>query len=220
MRPSCPRTSGKQGRVLFRCPDGTVEVRLGSDSVFRDSLRFFGLGDYGQEQTFAKTAQISQEPPFKMPRPMRKFLKLFLLSAGGVVSLGVLLVLAALIIFPSNEVENEFATYTAAAASDAFKLQRLPTALPKSATKIWSVRNLDLNYEVVTFHYGPDFDKFIASQARAPVRTAKSLGIQLRDDRFANPQELIYMPRVTMYEESRPGTLLINHVHRVALYFD
>lgn len=143
-----------------------------------------------------------------------------MLSVGGVVSISVLLVLVALIIFPSNEVENEFATYIAAAASDAFKLERLPTALPKSATKIWSVRNLDLNYEVVTFHYGPDFDKFIASQARAPVRTAKSLGIRLRDDRFSNPQQLIYMPKVTMYEDSRRGTLLINHVHRVALYFD
>lgn len=155
-----------------------------------------------------------------MPSSMWKLLKLFVLSTGGAVSLSVLLVLVALIIFPSNEVENEFATYTAAAASDAFKLERLPTALPKSATKIWSVRNLDLNYEVVTFHYGPDFDKFIASQARAPVRTAKSLGIRLRDDRFSNPQQLIYMPKVTMYEESRPGTLLVNHVHRVALYFD
>ena len=125
-----------------------------------------------------------------------------------------------LYIFPSNEVETEYANYDAAVAAKAFELERIPTLLPTSATKIWSVRNLDLNYEVVTFQYGPDFDTFIAAQVRLPGRTARSFGIRPRDDRFENPHELVYIPNAFLYARSSPGKLVVNHVHRVALYFD
>lgn len=147
-------------------------------------------------------------------------MKIVLMVAGSVLALLAFLLLALLLVFPSDEVEKEFSTYDAAVAAGAIERQWLPTLLPRSATKIWSVRNLDLNYEVVTFKYGPDFQQFIAAQEKAPAQSAKSLGIRLRDDDFTNPHELIYMPKVSFYEESKPGSLLVNHVHGVALYFD
>ncbi|WP_305823683.1 hypothetical protein [Massilia brevitalea] len=151
---------------------------------------------------------------------MRRFLKISLICGAGVIVLLASLLLALLIIVPSSVVENDFATYDAALKADAFALQRLPDLLPRSATNISSSRNLDLNDEVVTFHYGPDFDAFIAAQEQAPARTAESLGLRLRDDRFMHPGELAYMPKVLLYKESRPGTLLVNRVDRVAVYFD
>jgi len=151
---------------------------------------------------------------------VRRFVKISLISVACVLLMFALLVLAALFVFPSNEVELEFATYDAAVAADAIALERVPTFLPRSATKISSVRNLDLNYEVVTFAYGKDFEQFIALQDRIPARTAKSLGIRIRDHRFDNPGQLIYMPKVALYKDTQQGTLLVNHVHKVALYFD
>jgi hypothetical protein len=121
---------------------------------------------------------------------------------------------------PGDVVELEYATYEQAAAAGAFARQALPDQLPKSATVIYSMRDLDNGGEVVTFHYGPDFDQFIAAQATAPPRTAKSLGIRLSDDRFANLNEITYLPRMTFYPEHKTGSLLINRAHRVALYID
>ena len=134
-------------------------------------------------------------------------------------SLIVLLVLALLII-PSDIVEHKFTTYEQAAAAGAFERQGLPDHLPKSARDIHSIRDLDHGGEVVTFRYGPDFDEFIASQATAPSRTAKSLGIRLWNDHFDNVNELIYLPRVSFYREQKQGSLLINRVQKIALYID
>lgn len=151
---------------------------------------------------------------------MRKPVKPVLMFAVSVSAFLTLLLLALLFVFPSNEVEKEFPTYDAAVAAGALEREWLPTSLPRSATKIRSTRNFDLNYEVVTFKYGPDFQQFIAAQEKAPARSAKSMGIRLRDDDFTNPHELIYMPKVSFYAESPPGSLLVNHVRGVALYFD
>lgn len=150
---------------------------------------------------------------------MQKPVKLVLIFAVSVFALLTLLVLAILFVLPSDVVHKEFPTYDAAVAAGAFERGWLPTSLPRSATTISSTRNLDLNYEVVTFKYGPDFQQFIAAQEKAPARSAKSMGIRLRDDEFTNPHELIYMPKVSFYAESPPGSLLVNHVHGVALYF-
>ena len=46
------------------------------------------------------------------------------------------------------------------------------------------------------------------------------MGIRLRDDDFTNPNELLYMPKVSFYGESPSGSLFVNHAHGVALYFD
>lgn len=130
------------------------------------------------------------------------------------------LVALALWLMPDDLVELEYATYEQAAAAGAFTRQALPDKLPKSATVIYSMRDLDNGGEVVTFRYGPDFDQFIMAQVTAPPQTAKSLGIRLRDDRFANLNELTYLPRVAFYHEHEAGSLLINRAHRVALYID
>lgn len=44
--------------------------------------------------------------------------------------------------------------------------------------------------------------------------------IRLWDDHFTNPDELVYMPNVSLYKDSRPGTLLVNRVRRAAVYVD
>lgn len=151
---------------------------------------------------------------------MGKFVKAISISVGIGLALCALVLLTVLFIFPSDVVEHAFPNYDSAVAAQAIELYRLPTLLPKSATKIRSIRNLDLNYAVVTFEYGPDFDEFIAAQDKIPGRTAKSLGLRLSDDRFEDRNHLVYMPKVSLYEESKPGTLLVNRVHRVAVYFD
>jgi hypothetical protein len=79
---------------------------------------------------------------------------------------------------------------------------------------------LDNGGEVVTFRYGPDFDLFIAVHATAAPRTAKSLGIRLWNDHFTDLNEISYLPKVAFYNEHKAGSLLINRVHRVALYVD
>ncbi|MCC2962351.1 hypothetical protein LK540_18145 [Massilia sp. IC2-278] len=147
---------------------------------------------------------------------MRTFAKWLVLL---ILSLVAVLVLALLII-PSSIVEHRFNTYEQAAASGAFERQALPDHLPRSATDIHSTRDLDNGGEVVTFEYGSDFDRFIAAQVAAPPRTARSLRLRLWDDHFTNPDELVYMPNVSLYKDSRPGTLLVNRVRRAAVYVD
>ena len=73
---------------------------------------------------------------------------------------------------------------------------------------------------MVTFRYGPDFDLFIAARVTPTPRTAKSLGISLRDDRFTDLNKITYLPTVAFYDEHKAGSLLINRVDRVALYVD
>ena len=73
---------------------------------------------------------------------------------------------------------------------------------------------------MVTFQYGSDVDRLIAAQVAAPPRTATSLRLRLRDAHFTNPDELVHMPNVALYKESRPGTLLVNRVRRAGVYVD
>lgn len=144
-----------------------------------------------------------------------------LLKCIGVLAVGGSALFAlVLFIFPSPIVEHEFATYDEAVAARAIENEWIPTMLPSSSKKIRSIRNLDLNDEIVIFEYGPDFDKFIAAQTKAPARTAKDLGLVGYQKHFGNRKELVYMPKVMLYRESRAGTLLVNHVDRSALYFD
>jgi hypothetical protein len=151
---------------------------------------------------------------------MRLLLKRFCAFAAGSLALFALLVAVVLAVFPSPIVEHKFATYDEAVAARAIENEWIPTLLPRSAKKISSVRNLDLNEEVVIFEYGPDFDQFIAAQTIAPARTAKDLGFARYRKHFRNLNELVYMPKVMLYRESNTGTLLINRVDRIALYFD
>ena len=144
---------------------------------------------------------------------MRTFAKWIVVFTFSAVALLVLVLRAT-----SSVVELEYANYEQAAASGAIARQDLPDHLPKSAVDIHSARDLDIGGEVVTFRYGPDFDLFIAAQASAAPRTAKSLGIRLWDDHFTDLNKIIYLPTVAFYDEHKAGSLLINRVDRVALY--
>lgn len=150
---------------------------------------------------------------------MRTFAMWFTVFTFSTVALLVLALWAT-----SSVVELEYANYEKAVAAGAIARQALPDRLPKSATDINSIRDLDNGGEVVTFRYGPDFDLYIAAQAAAAPRTAKSLGIRLWDDRFTNLNEISYLPTVAFYDEHKDehmaGSLLINRVDRVALYID
>lgn len=125
-----------------------------------------------------------------------------------------------LVVFPSPIVEHEFATYDEAVAARAIENEWIPSLLPRSSRKIYSSRNLDLNHEVVIFEYGPNFGQFIAAQTKAPARTARDLGFERYRSHFGNVNELVYMPKVMLYRQSNTGSLLVNRVDRVALYFD
>ena len=146
---------------------------------------------------------------------MRKFAKW-----TAAIFLSTVALLALVLWATSNAVKVEYASYEQAAAAGAFARQALPDHLPKSATDIHSTRDLDHGGEVVTFRYGSDFDLFIADHLTAAPRTAKSLGIRLWDDHFTDINEIIYLPDVVFYKEYKAGSLLINRVHRVALYID
>ena len=75
-------------------------------------------------------------------------------------------------------VKVEYANYKAAEAADAFKNEALPLWLPRSASNIRSVRNLDSNTEVVSFSFGADFEAFLSLQESAPAKSASDLGIR------------------------------------------
>jgi hypothetical protein len=146
---------------------------------------------------------------------MRTFAKWIAVLTFSAVALLMLILRAT-----SNVVELEYANYEQAAAAGAFARQELPDHLPKSAMDIHSARDLDNNGEVATFRYGPDFDLFIAAQATAAPRTAKSLGIRLWSDHFTDLNKISYLPKVAFYNEHKVGSLLINRVDKVALYID
>ena len=147
---------------------------------------------------------------------MQTFAKWLVLLVLNLVALVVL----ALLIISSNNVDLEFATYEQAISTGAIHRQAPPDYSPKSAKDIHSTRNLDNGGEVVTFRYGSDFDQFIAAQVVAPPWTAKSLGIRLGDNGFTDPNELSYFPEVALYREHKAGKLLINRIQRTALYMD
>lgn len=145
---------------------------------------------------------------------MRRSSKSILLIVTGVV---VLIVVA--VLWPRDVVELEFSTYKQAVAANAFENGALPTWMPKSATNIRSISNLDSNSAVVTFSFGPDFDTYLAAQKSAPAQSAASLGIRQQGDIFADPRELTYIPKIAPDGESHQGALLVNRSHRKALYF-
>lgn len=115
-------------------------------------------------------------------------------------------------------VEHEYATYEQAKAAGAFENDALPGLVPKSATNIHSVRNLDSNTEVVSFSYGPDFEIYLASQVSAPAQSASEIGIRRQGPEFADHKNLIYFPKIET--DSYRGSVLVNSKVKRALYFE
>lgn len=126
--------------------------------------------------------------------------------------------LAAIFLWPRDVVELKFATYQLAVEAGAVEKEWLPSFLPRSAKDIYSTSNLDSNTGLVRFSFGPEFDKFIATQQTALPRTASSLGIRGHSEDFADVHELTYIPKISIDGEPYPGALLVNRKRRIALY--
>lgn len=116
-------------------------------------------------------------------------------------------------------VELEYVSYKEALAAGAFTNASLPGFIPKSALKIKSSRDLDANVSLVTFDFGPDFERFLAQQktddVAAAVEPVKRHGLD-----FANPGELRYIPLLSSESDLYHGSLIINFVKGKALYVE
>lgn len=135
-----------------------------------------------------------------------------------VASMCILGFLGAVFLWPRDIIELKFDTYEAAVESGAIDKEWLPDFLPHSAKNINSTSNLDSNTGLVSFSFGPDFDKFIAAQQAATPRAAASLGIRGHSELFGDPRELTYIPKISLNGKLYPGILLVNPSHGEALY--
>ncbi|WEF31820.1 hypothetical protein [Pseudoduganella chitinolytica] len=124
----------------------------------------------------------------------------------------------AVFLWPRNIIELKFDTYQLAVESGAIDKEWLPGFLPQSAKNINSTSNLDSNTGLVSFTFGSDFDKFIATQQASLPRTAESLGIRGHSERFGDARELTYIPKISLDGGTYPGALLINRTRREVLY--
>lgn len=126
--------------------------------------------------------------------------------------------LAALFLWSSEIVVLDFDSYQLAVRQGAIEKEWLPGFLPCSAKNIHSITNLDSNTAIVTFNFDADFDKFIQAQQIAAPMNAKALGIRGHTEHFDDVRELTYMPKIVLEGQLYPGVLLVNRIHRKALY--
>ncbi len=145
---------------------------------------------------------------------MPRFVKVII----SIASLLVLLVVA-IYLWPRDVVELKFATYSQAMAEGALEngARRL---IPKSATDIRSSSNFDSNSAIVTFKFGPEFEKYISQQKSVQAKSASELGFLFEDSAFSDPRELTYIPKINPDGETNQGSLLVNRSKGMALYFE
>lgn len=124
---------------------------------------------------------------------------------------------------PSRDVvEEKYETYADAVNRNALEHGMIPDFLPKSASRIISIRNIDLNIYSCEFSYGDDFSDFLSSQITKRFTGKQIIRIPEGSDiDLTHLESVIYVPRVNTPDEYSQGVLVINtSQHRALFYFE